>query len=771
MSILTISLKKANIIFKCFALIICCCVVIAVKAQTKGKPKLEVDYVNSFIGTAEDGAGGLNPNVGPPFAMTNFTAQTSENMISKMPYVYEEKSILGFIATHQPTVWMGDYGYVSVMPGIGDLQVIPGKRKLAFSHTDEVAHPYYYSVKMKTAEGSVIKGEIAATERCGILKFTYPKADKAHLVIQALNIDDNKQEDWFKNLMGRDKREAKFEAYIHYNKEKNEITGYNPDRASYINGPELKNFKGYFVIQFSKPIQSFGVWNNDSVLAGKDGLRAKKRLGAYISFATKNNETVKVKIATSFISIDQARDNLSREIPGWDFDRVCIQTRDAWQKDLGRIKVEGITDEQKIIFYSSYYRCLLFPRIFSEYGRYYSAFDDTIHNGVSYNDYSLWDTFRALHPFLIFAKPELIDDMITSLLQMYKEGGWLPMWPNPTYTNIMIGTHADAVIGDAYVKGFKKYDVNLAYEAIRKNAMMPNEADLPTKSGYDRQPWTGFEGRAGLPFYHSLGYVPCDYKSESVSRTLEYALDDYCVAQVAKGLGKDYDYQRLMSWTQNYKNQYNAKSGFMEPRKYNGDWDTTSQNAFTEGSKWTYLFCVMQDFPGLIDLMGGKANFAKMLDRNFKEGHYAHDNEPGHHYIYLYDYCGQPWKTQELIREHVNKNYHNRPNGINGNDDCGQMSAWYIFGVMGFYPVTAASGVYAIGAPQFPKITMKYATAEGSQRELEILANNLSEKNKYVQKVSLDGKNIDKPFITHSDLIAGKKLVFEMGPEPNLGWK
>jgi predicted alpha-1,2-mannosidase len=273
-----------------------------------------------------------------------------------------------------------------------------------------------------------------------------------------------------------------------------------------------------------------------------------------------------VKIATSFISLDQARENLSREIPDWDFGKVVQQTRCKWQENLERIKIDGVTEDQRAIFYTAMYHTMLFPRELSEYGKYYSAADDQVHNGVSYNDYSLWDTFRALHPLFIFTQPERVNDMVTSMLQMYKQGGWLPMWPNPAETNIMIGTHADAVIADAYVKGFRGYDLNLAYEAMRKNAMVPPDHD--TKSwGYDRQEWSGFEGRTGLSYYHSLGYVPSDKTAESVSRTLEYALDDYCIAQVAKGLNKTADYNRLIKWSENYKNLYNEKTGLYGAQK------------------------------------------------------------------------------------------------------------------------------------------------------------------------------------------------------------
>jgi len=736
----------------------------------KTTKKQEVDFVNSYIGTAAKGDGGLALSVGPPFTMTNFSPQTCENTISRMYYVYEDTTILGFIASHQPTVWMGDYGYVSVMPEINSLKTLPDHRKLSFKHSNEIVSPYYYSVKMKTENNSYIKAEIAATERCGIFQFTYPGSKESHLVFQSLNIDDSPEPSWAPQLNSKENRLKSMTAFIKIDKENKEITGYNPDRHSLNLGPPLNNFKGYFVIQFENNITSFGTWNNDSIFSEVNELYGKKRLGAYISFSTKKNEVVKVKIATSFISLEQARENLKKEIPDWDFNIVSLKTRNDWQTQLEKIKIADVTDEQKTIFYTAYYHCLLFPRQFSEYGKYYSAFDDKIHDGVSYTDFSLWDTYRALHPFLIFVQPDRVNDMITAMLQMYKEGGSLPMWPNPAETNIMIGTHADDVIADAYVKGIRGYDVNLAYEAMRKDAFMPTECDNTTNKFGDRQIWSCYEGQAGQAFYHSLGYIPSDYKAESVSRTVEFGINDYSIAQVSKDMGRNSDYERLIQGSKNYKNLYNNETGFLAPRLYNGNWDSNPNEGFSEGSPWTYLFGPVQDIPGLIELMGGNEKFSERLDENFKNEHYKHDNEPGHHYIYLYDYCGQPWKTQELIRKHTEINYRNQPDGINGNDDCGQMSAWYIFSVMGFYPVTPASGIYAIGAPQFPKLTMEYSV-NGKPCKLEIIANNISHENKYVQDVTLDGKHIDKPFISHQQIIRGSKLIFEMGAKPNKNWK
>jgi len=437
------------------------------------------------------------------------------------------------------------------MPSSGELQT---SRKLPFNHQKEISAPNYYSVTMDDG-GKPLKAEIAATTRAGFLKFTFPASQSSHIVVTA-------------------SRSQKFEGFVEINQQKQEIIGYNPDRMSEELGPPLPNFKGYFVIQLSKPFASSGTWEDDNLHSGKTQQKGH-RIGGYASFATTQGEEVKVKIGTSFISIDQARDNLRREIPDWNFERVKADGRRIWNEALGKIRIQGGSKDDRVNFYTAMYHTLLFPRIFSEYGRYYSAFDDKIHNGVSYNDYSLWDTFRAEHPLLILTQPERVPDMITSLLQMYDEGGWMPMWPNPTYSNIMLSTHADSVIADAYVKGIRGFDLNKAYAATYKDAMTPPDGDA-TNRWIDRAPWTAYEARGGLTWYKSLGFVPQDKTDESVSRTLEFAYDDFCVAQLAKAVGKVDDYEMFMKRSRNYQNLYDSSIGFMRPKKADGSWDEES---------------------------------------------------------------------------------------------------------------------------------------------------------------------------------------------------
>jgi predicted alpha-1,2-mannosidase len=747
---------------------------ICTNSFSQKQKKLAVDYVNPLIGTAATGfakgldGGGTMPCVGTPFGMTNFVAQTGESKMSRMNYFYEDSSIIGFLASHQPTVWMGDYGYVSVMPQLGDLKVLPQDRAMKFNHANEISKPYYYSVLLDDATGQQIKTEIAAASRCAIMQFSFPASQHARIIIQGIDLNPaltDPSNDYTQRL-------KKLKGYININKAQREITGYNPDRMSAQIGPDLPNFKGYFIIQFSKPFKSFGTWDADNITASSLE-QYGTRMGAYVDFVTNKDEKVEVRIATSFISIEQARKNLGIELKAKDFKTLVQSTRDVWQKNLGCIAVDGISEDQKSIFYTALFHTMQFPREMSEYGRYYSAFDDKVHTGNSYTDFSLWDTFRALHPLLIFTQPGRVNEMITSMLQMYKEGGRLPMWPNPAETNIMIGTHADEVIADAYVKGFKGYDTKLAYKALRHDAMDAPLNDTALRYA-DRDLWTSYESQAGQTYFKTLGFIPVDKTAESVSRTIEYSVDDYAVAQVAKDMHQTDDYERLMQYSDNYKNLYDAATGFMLPKKLNGQFAEKNKDGvwegFTEGDQWTYAFGAMHNVPGMINMMGGAERFAAKLDENFSGKHYRHDNEPGHHYIYLYDYCGQPWKTQELVRKHTTENFRNQPIGINGNEDCGQMAAWYIFGVMGFYPVTPASGVYAIGAPQFPSLAINFKAA-GKQHKFIIGAKNISEENKYVQKVILDGRPLATPFISHQQILNGHQLVFEMGSKPNYSWK
>ena len=718
-------------------------------------------YINSFIGSTgptDSDYGGTIPSVAPPFAMTQWCAMTRENYISQNPYNFKDSTLIGFIGTHQPAIWMGDYGFVSFLPSSGAVKISAKERALKLNKASEQASPFQYAVETLTENRKTIKTEIASTLRCAIFNIKFPAGNDNYVFVEASR---------------KLTEEREFEGFVQILPESNEIIGYNSDRYSYMLGPDLPNFKGYFVIQFSKPFTKKGVWEKQQLYDDTLEMKAD-HLGAWVYFDTEHDETVQVKIATSFISIEQARQNLKNEIPDWDFQKVVDGNHADWKKYFDRVKVDGESEDQKTIFYTALYRTLQYPRIFSEYGKYYSAFDDSIHEGVSYNDYSLWDTFRAQHPWLTIVAPEHVSPMIQSLLNMFDEGGWMPKWPNPTYSNIMIGTHADAVVADAFVKNFRDYDLNKAYAAVYKNAMTPPENDTLMRWA-DREKTKLYEARGGLTYYKRLGYVPADKTAESVSRTLEFAYDDYCVAQIALGLGKTEDFEYFMQRSKNYRNVYNIETGFMSARNSDGNFltqinshidesDQVVEEGITEGGKWTYLFCAMQDVEGLISLMGGNEKFLSMLDRNFDEGHFQHRNEPGHHFIYLYNYAGKSRKTQEKIWEHTPLNYRNAPDGLSGNDDCGQMSAWLVFSSMGFYPVCPGSGEYVVGSPLFPKITLDLPVPYN--KKITILADGVKDGKKYIKSLKIDGRPVLKPFISHNDLVTCDELVFEMSDSP-----
>jgi predicted alpha-1,2-mannosidase len=708
-----------------------------------------VDWVNTFVGTGGGGVdyGGTMPFVTTPFGMTNWTAQTRQNRISVSSYAYEDTYIQGFIGTHQPAIWMGDYGYVTLMPEIGPVNYAPEARRLAFTRKDEVSTPYYYSVKMGSDSAHRIHAEITATDHAGYLRFTYPRGTQASVLIEATR--------------------PGIEGFVKVDADKNEIVGYNPDRMDSHLGPfKLPNFKGYFVVRFKQRFVARAVYEGVWVPPGKDEVKGLN-VGAFVTFDTAHSGVVDVQVGTSFISIEQARANLDAEMPSWDFEGLRGALKATWNQKLGIAAIEGATPAQRHIFYSGLYHALLYPKLFSEHGRYYSAFDDKVHEGTSYTAYSIWDTFRAENSLLTLFAPERIDGMVQALLQDYVEGGWMPKWPNPSYTNIMIGTHADSLIAEAMAKGFKGFDYKLAYEAVYKDAMTPPDGDT-TRRWFDREPYTPYEARAGLTYAKTLGYIPADKISESASSTQEEAYDDYAVAQVAKAAGKTDDYAFFMKRSTTYKSLFNPARGFMQARNSDGSW-ASPDDGWTEGDQWVYLFAALHDVPGVVQLLGGPEAASAKLDEHFNGGHNRHDNEPSHHYGYLYDYTGQPWKTQARVREIARDGYSNTPNGVLGNEDCGQMSAWYIFTAMGFYPLNPASADYVIGSPLFARVHLSLPNG----RTFEISAPNNTAHNVYVQSAKLNGEPLDAPVISYAQIEAGGRLDFVMGPKPSswaAGW-
>jgi predicted alpha-1,2-mannosidase len=718
---------------------------IATQAIAAASDATPVDWVNTYIGTGGSSNGpeygGTMPLVTTPFGMTNWTPQTRQNRISVSSYAYEDGTISGFIGTHQPAIWMGDYGYVTLMPETGNINPTVEYRRLPFTHADEVSTPYYYSVKMGSDPAHRITAELTATDHCAYMRFTFPANSEGRVLLEATR----------SGVVG----------YVAVDAARKEITGYNPDRMdAHLSNIKLPNFKGYFVARFRRSFRSQGLYQGVLPVADRTELTGEA-VGAFAQFDTKTDPVVEVQVGTSFISIDQARANLDAELPTWDFESKRDELKRAWNEKLSIATIEGATSDERHIFYTGLYHALLYPKLFSEGGRYYSAFDDKIHNGVSYTAFSIWDTFRAENSLLSLFAPERIDGMITALLQNYKEGGWLPKWPNPSYTNIMIGTHADSLIAEAINKGFKGFDYDLAYEAVRKDATTPPDGDT-TRRWLDREPGVPYEARAGLTFASKLGYIPADKVSESASSTLEEAYDDYAVAQVAKAVGRTKDYDFFMHRSHSYANLFNPARGFMQARNSDGSW-ASPEAGWTEGDQWVYLFAPLHDIPGVMKLLGGRKAFNTRLDSHFAGHHNRHDNEPSHHYAYLYDFGGQAWKTQALVRELAHTAYSNTPNGILGNEDCGQMSAWYIFTALGFYPVNPASGQYLIGSPMFARATLNLPNG----KRFDIKAANNSPGHPYIQAAKLNGKPLSVPVLTHQDLEAGGTLELVMGAKPS----
>jgi len=673
--------------------------------------------------------------------MTNWTAQTRQNRISVSSYAYEDATISGFIGTHQPAVWMGDYGYVTLMPETGNINPTVEYRRLPFTHADEVSTPYYYSVKMGEDPAHRIAAELTATDHCAYMRFTFPKGEQGSVLVEATR--------------------AGVAGYVAVDPSRKEIVGYNPDRMdAHLSNLKLSNFKGYFVARFRQSFRTQGVYQGVLPVADRTEVTGEA-VGAFAQFDTKADPVVEVQVGTSFISIEQARANLDAELPTWDFESKREELKRVWNAKLGIADIEGASDDERHIFYTGLYHALLYPKLFSEGGRYYGAFDDHIHNGESYTAFSIWDTFRAENSLLTLFAPERIDGMINALLQNYREGGWLPKWPNPSYTNIMIGTHADSLIAEAIAKGFRGFDYELAYQAVYKDATTPPDGDT-TRQWLDREPGVPYEARAGLTYAKKLGYIPADKVSESASSTLEESYDDYAVATVAKAAGKPADYDFFMRRSRAYRSLFNPARGFMQARRSDGSW-ASPDAGWTEGDQWVYLFAPLHDIPGVIRLLGGTDAFNTRLDEHFAGHHNHHDNEPSHHYGYLYDFGGQPWKTQTLVRQIAREAYSNSPNGVLGNEDCGQMSAWYIFTALGFYPVNPAAAQYMIGSPMFARATLHLPNG----KHFEIAAAGNSSGHPYIQSARLNGKPLAQPMLTYAQIQAGGRLEFVMGPDPS----
>ena len=719
--------------------------------QTKAAD--EVDYVSTLVGTAskfELSTGNTYPAIAMPWGMNFWVPQTGK-MGNGWTYVYWADKIRGFKQTHQPSPWINDYGQFSIMPVTGEAVFDEEKRASWFSHKAEVARPYYYKVYLADHD---VTAELAPTERAVAMRFTFPQTDKAYIVLDAFDKGSHAEIIPSKNM----------------------IVGYTTKNSGGV--PE--NFKNYFVLVFDRPFKYTAAVTDGNIDASSLS-STSNHSGAIVGFSTKRGEQVNVRVASSFISPEQALLNL-KELGDDGIDEVSARGRARWNEVLGRVEVSDDNTDNLRTFYSCLYRSLLFPRSFYETdadGRvmHYSPYNGKVLPGYMFTDTGFWDTFRSLFPFLNLMYPSMNEKMQEGLVNAYKESGFLPEWASPGHRGCMVGNNSASVVADAYLKGLRGYDAETLWEAVKHgaNAVHPKVSST---------------GRLGFEEYNSLGYVPCDKHSQSVARTLEYAYDDWCIYRFGKALGKsDKELKQYRTNAMNYKNVFDSSTSLMRGRKADGSFEspfdpTAWSRSFTEGDSWHWSWCVFHDPQGLIGLMGGKQKFNSMLDSVFvvypdvssrgiihemremqvmNMGQYAHGNQPIQHMIYLYAYSGQPWKTQYWIREVMDKLYNANPDGYCGDEDNGQTSAWYVFSAMGFYPVCPGSNQYVLGTPYFNKVTLHLENGN----TMTIKAEGNSRSNRYIDSMTLNGKTYTKNYLTHADIMKGGSIVCAMSAEPN----
>lgn len=735
------------------------CAAIKSPAQIVNRVTDPSEYVNPLMGTASKpslSTGNTYPAIAVPWGMNFWTPQTG-NMGNGWAYTYDADKIRGIKQTHQPSPWMNDYGQFSIMPVTGSLKFTEDDRASWFSHKAEVAKPYYYSVYLADAD---VTTEVTPTERAAQFRFTFPKADSSFIVIDA-----------FESKNGG--------SYVKVIPSERKIVGYS---TRYSRGP-LPNFKNYFVIYVDKDFTLSKTWQG-KILKNELELTAD-HAGAIIGFKTVKGEKVNLKVASSFISIEQAELNLKRELGSDLFDVTMQKAKNLWNTRLGAISVEGGSVDQVRTFYSCLYRTLFFPHKMYEHDAnnqivHYSPYNGKVLPGYMFAGTGFWDTFRALYPFLSLMYPSINKEMQEGLINDYKEGGWLPEWSSPGYADIMVGNNSASVVAEAYLKGLRGYDINTLYKALIHGAN--NEGPMTAV------------GRKGIKYYKELGYVPYDVDiRENAARTLEYAYDDFAIYQLGKALGRPKSEISVYAKRAfNYRNLFDPSTGLMRGKNKDGKFQSPFNpfkwgDAFTEGNSWHYSWSVFHDVQGLINLMGGNENFVTKLDSVFSlppifddsyyrgviheiremqianMGQYAHGNQPIQHMIYLYDYAGAPWKAQYWVRETMNRMYKPTPDGYCGDEDNGQTSAWYIFSALGFYPVTPASDQYVLGAPLFKKATIHLENG----KEITINAPENNDVNRYIRNMSYNGASYTKNWLSHSALQKGAVIDFSMASEPN----
>lgn len=742
-----------NNLKKAFTVLLCTIALSSVSGQKTTEP---IDYVSTLTGTLskfELSTGNTYPAIALPWGMNFWVPQTG-NMGDGWTYTYTADKIRGFKQTHQPSPWMNDYGQFSIMPVTGNLTFDQDRRASWFSHKSEVAKPNYYKVYLADYD---ITTEITPTERAAIFRFTFPETDKAYVIVDAFDRG----------------------SYVKIIPEEKKIVGYTTRNSGGV--PE--NLKNYFVVEFDKPFtytaSVAGGMINSKSLESKDS-----HAGGVIGFATKRGEIVHARIASSFISPEQAELNL-KELGADSFNQVAEKGRKVWNDVLGRISIEDDNTDRLRTFYSCLYRSVLFPRSFYEINEkgetvHYSPYNGQVLPGYMFTDTGFWDTFRCLFPFLNLMYPSMNEKMQEGLVNAYKESGFLPEWASPGHRNIMVGNNSASIVSDAYIKGLRGYDIETLWEALKHGAN-------------NMHPKVSASGRAGYEYYNKLGYVPDNVGwGQSAARTLEYAYDDWTIYQLGKKLNKPQsEIEIYAKRAMNYKNLYNPQYKLMTGRSDNGEFDKNFvaedwSGAFCEGNSWHWSFCVFHDPQGLIDLMGGRKEFITMMDSVFivpgnkgmesrgiihemremqvmNMGQYAHGNQPIQHMIYLYNYAAEPWKAQYWIREVMDKLYSYSPDGYCGDEDNGQTSAWYVFSALGFYTVCPGTDQYVIGSPIFKSATLNLENG----KKVIIKSNNTSSNNRYIASMKLNGKVYTKNYLTHKDLLDGASIVFDMSSVPN----
>ena len=712
-----------------------------------------VDFVNPLMGSDSDhglSTGNTYPAIAMPWGMNFWVPQTGK-MGDGWIYTYSARKIRGLKQTHQPSPWINDYGQFSLMPIVGKPVFDEEQRASWFSHKAEKATPYYYSVYLADYD---VTAEVCPTERAALMRFTFPKTDSAHVVIDAFDKG----------------------SYIRVIPAERKVVGYSTRNS----GGVPDNFCNYFVIVFNHDFEMTSVKDGNFSSAQE---QSGDHVGAILTFKTRQRgEQVNARVASSFISEEQAVLNL-KELGGMDMAQLQQKGRNRWNEVLGKIEVEDDNIDHLRTFYSCLYRSVLFPRGFYEYNAsgevvHYSPYNGTVQKGYMFTDTGFWDTFRCLFPMLNLMYPSVNEKMQAGLANAYKESGFLPEWASPGHRGCMVGNNSASVVADAYLSGLRGYDVETLWQAVVHGSKAVH-------------PEVNSSGRLGYEYYNKLGYVPYDIKiNESVARTLEYAYDDWCIYQLGKSLGKsEKELKPFRKRAMNYRNVFDKESGLMRGRLQNGQFQSPFNplkwgDAFTEGNAWHYTWSVFHDPQGLINLMGGKERFNEMLDSVFllppvfdnsyygftiheiremqvmNMGNYAHGNQPIQHAIYLYGYSGQPWKSQYWIRQVMDRLYTPTPDGYCGDEDNGQTSAWYVFSAMGFYPVCPGTGQYVLGTPYFK--SMKLHLENGKQ------VNILSEgKGCYVDAMSIDGKEYGHNYLEIEQLRKGANIVYCLSESPN----